>query len=180
MEKRKPERRDRTAAHRPAVGGRKRAVLGAIQKNRDKRVSWSSPIFHSSACSGTPMANKTRFATASLSFALSGRFTLAFKRCFQTGTSSQTLKRGGLEDPSSSYKHSTERQLKNGRMARSLDETVVEASLSAIGVHHNSKQNVHSTYENAPVPLFIGVRCVSAIKKWVNSRAFSKIRRGCA
>ena len=32
MEKRKPERRDRTAAHRPAVGGRKRAVLGAIQK----------------------------------------------------------------------------------------------------------------------------------------------------
>ena len=37
MEKRKPERRDRTAAHRPAVGGRKRAVLGAIQKNRDKR-----------------------------------------------------------------------------------------------------------------------------------------------
>ena len=116
------------------------------------------------------MAKKTRFATASLSFALSGRFTLAFKRCFQTGTSSQTLKRGGLEDPSSSYKHSTERQLKNGRMARSLDETVVEASLSAIGVHHNSKQNVHSTYENAPVPLFIGVRCVSAIKKWVNGR----------
>ena len=37
MEKRKPERRDRTAAHRPAAGGRKRAVLGAIQKNRDKR-----------------------------------------------------------------------------------------------------------------------------------------------
>ena len=49
------------------------------------------------------MAKKTRFATASLSFALSGRFTLAFKRCFQTGTSSQTLKRGGLEDSSSNY-----------------------------------------------------------------------------
>ena len=109
------------------------------------------------------MANKTHFATASLSFALSGRFTLAFKRCFQTGTSSQTRKRRGLEDPSSSYKHSTERQLKNGRMARSLDETVVEASLSAIGVHHNSKQNVHSTYENAPHPSSIGVRCVLAI-----------------
>ena len=38
MEKRKPERRDRTSTPRPAVGGRKRAVLGAIQKNRDKRV----------------------------------------------------------------------------------------------------------------------------------------------
>ena len=32
LEKRKPERRDRTAAPRPAAGGRKRAFLGAIQK----------------------------------------------------------------------------------------------------------------------------------------------------
>ena len=50
------------------------------------------------------MAGKTRSATASLSFALSGRFILTFKCCFQTGTSSQTLKRGGLEDSSSNYK----------------------------------------------------------------------------
>ena len=116
------------------------------------------------------MADKTRSATASLSFALSGRFTLAFKCCFQTGTSSQTLKRGGLEDSSSNYKHSIERQLKDGRVARSLVETVVEACFSAIGVLHDKMQNAHSTYENAPSPLFIGVRCVSAVKKWVNSR----------
>ena len=120
------------------------------------------------------MASKMRSTNVPLSFALSGRFTLAFKCCFQTGTSSQTLKRGGLEEASSNYNHSIERQLKDGRVARSLAETVVEASLSAIGVLHDKKPNAHSTCENAPSPLFIGVRCVSAVKKWVNSRVFGK------
>ena len=32
LEKRKPERRDRTATPRPAAGGRERPFLGAIQK----------------------------------------------------------------------------------------------------------------------------------------------------
>ena len=31
------------------------------------------------------------------------------------------------------------------------------------------KKNAHYTYESASHPLFIGVRCVLAVKKWVNS-----------
>ena len=50
------------------------------------------------------MADKMRSTTVPLSFAPFGHFPFAFKCCFQTGTSSQTLKRGGLEDSSSNYK----------------------------------------------------------------------------
>ena len=32
------------------------------------------------------------------------------------------------------------------------------------------KKNAHYTYESAPHSLFIGVRCVLTVKKWVNSR----------
>ena len=38
------------------------------------------------------------------------------------------------------------------------------------------KENAHSTSENTLHPLFIGVRCVLAVKKWVNS---SHLWKGC-
>ena len=44
LEKRKHERRDRTAAPRPAAGGRKRAFLGAIQKTGISLIYESSAV----------------------------------------------------------------------------------------------------------------------------------------
>ena len=62
MEKRKPERRDRTAAPRPAAGGRKRAVLGAIQKNRDKRDCHICLIWSDIASTGMPAGGRSVFS----------------------------------------------------------------------------------------------------------------------
>ena len=73
------------------------------------------------------MADKMRSTTVPLGFALSGRFTLAFKCCFQTGTSSQTLKRGGLEDSSSNYKNIPFRQMSVAEVREASAEVVTEA-----------------------------------------------------
>ena len=116
------------------------------------------------------MADKMRSTTVTLSFAPLGLFPSAFKCCFQTGASPRSEKRrfGGFllqlhEHPTLSKPAAEVRE------AHAEDSGNV-GPLPAIGVHHDRKQIVHSTYENAPHPLFIGVRCFSAVKKWVNSR----------
>ena len=73
------------------------------------------------------MAGKNASLPLRACFALSGRFTLAFKCCFQTGTSSLTLKRGGLEDSSSNYKNIPFRQMSVAEVREASAEVVTEA-----------------------------------------------------
>ena len=64
--------------------------------------------------------------------------------------------------------------MQSGRKSAKPSGTVVERPLPTLGVNSPAgkpqiRNNVHYRYENASHSLFIGVRRVSSLKKWLNS-----------
>ena len=81
LEKRKPERRDRTAAPRTAADGRKRAFLGAIQKTGISLFTPGLRLFGPSYLPN-PMSTVVASAQPPESFTLLPSFTgRAFPTC---------------------------------------------------------------------------------------------------